>query len=72
MRTTTPILTIMTGCDVEYLQWWPDGRPKYATVSLTFAEIVQDPRRVRFHDFKSLQSLGALYVVQNSLASGSK
>jgi len=60
------IMTIMTGCDVEYMQWWPDGTPKYATVSVSFAEIVQDPRTVRFHDAAALRESGGAYVRFNS------
>lgn len=60
------LMTIMTGCDVEYMQWWPDGTPKYATVSLGFSEIVQDPRSVRFHDAAALRKDGFAYVRFNS------
>ena len=65
--TSDSLMSIMTGCDVEYMQWWPDGVPKYATVSLSFSEIVQDPRKVQFQDASALNFLGQkLYVDSNS------
>jgi hypothetical protein len=58
------VLCIMQGCDVEYLQWWPDGVPKYATVSLSFAELAQSPTSVAFQSSDFLRLLGRTYVAQ--------
>lgn len=35
------ITAIMLGCDVEWIQFFPSGMPRIATVSLSFAQIAQ-------------------------------
>lgn len=42
------VYSLMTGCDVTYPRLFPSGHPRIAEVSLTFAEIVQYDRLVRF------------------------
>lgn len=37
------ILAVMTGCDVTYNLLFPNGKPRNATVALTFKQIVQRP-----------------------------
>jgi len=44
------ITCVMTQCDVTYQAWFVNGFPRVIEVSLTFAEVVQSGRRVRFHD----------------------
>lgn len=39
---------LMTGCDVSYVRLFPSGYPRIVEVSLTFAEIVQYDRLIRF------------------------
>lgn len=58
------VLCIMQGCDVDYQQWWPDGTPKYALVSLSFAEVVQSPANVAFQSSDFLRLLGRTYIAQ--------
>lgn len=36
------IYAVMTGCDVTYQLAFPDGTPRYAVVSLTFKQVVQN------------------------------
>lgn len=43
------ILTVMTGCEVTYVAWFPNGRPRIVEVALTFAEVVQQGDSVKFH-----------------------
>jgi len=62
------IMAIMLSCDIEWMQWWPDGTPKEATASLTFAEIVQTPTSVRFQGGEFLRNLAARYVRQSGAA----
>jgi hypothetical protein len=38
------IYAIMTSCDVNYMLAFPDGTPRRANVSLTFRQIIQDPK----------------------------
>lgn len=42
------VYALMTGCDVTYSRLFPSGHPRIVEVSLTFAEIVQFDRVVRF------------------------
>jgi hypothetical protein len=56
------ILAIMQSCDVEWLQWWPDGTPKEATASLTFAEVVQTATSVQFQGRKFLRDIAKGYT----------
>ena len=41
---------LLTGCDVNIRAWFPDGTPRFATLSIQFTEVVQLPDTgVRFH-----------------------
>lgn len=42
------ITAIMTACEVEWVQFFPSGMPRIATVSLAFAQIVQFRGVVQF------------------------
>lgn len=54
-RGTDHLLTVMTQCDVTYQAWFPGGHPRIIELSLEFAEVVQEGRRIRFHDRRSFQ-----------------
>lgn len=49
------LLCVMTGCDVDYLGWFPDGTPRIATVSLSFNEILRDWQRKSFVNAEMLE-----------------
>jgi len=40
---------IMTQCGVTWKKWFPDGTPRLAEVSLSFAETVQIPQGLQFY-----------------------
>jgi len=42
------ITAIMTGCEVEWVQYFPSGFPRIATASLSFAQIAQFKGQVEF------------------------
>jgi len=53
---------IMTRCDVEYRAWFQDGTPRYATIDLEFAEVVQgDPRESSAINFKDRNNFSAAW-----------
>lgn len=43
------IVCVMTGCEVTYEAWFPNGAPRIIEVALEFAEVVQQGDSVKFH-----------------------
>lgn len=56
------VLTVMTQCDVTYAQWFESGVPRIVEVALSFAEVVQEAARVRFHDRRDMFLSGHAFV----------
>ncbi len=49
------VLTVMTGCEVTYEVWFPNGSPRIIEVALEFAEVVQEGNSVKFHSRHSMR-----------------
>ena len=45
------VFVVMTQCDITYEQFFPNGLPRIATVSLGFAEIPQQDGYIRFPEW---------------------
>jgi hypothetical protein len=43
------LVCVMTGCEVTYEAWFPNGSPRIVEVALEFAEVVQRGDSVKFH-----------------------
>lgn len=59
------LVTVMTGCEVTYEAWFPNGAPRIVEVALEFAEVVQQGDSVRFHsrdEMKGAAGVSALRV----------
>ena len=62
------LVTVMTGCDVTYEAWFPNGKPRIVEVQLEFAEVVQRDNSVRFHSRGDM--IGAADVTSMAVFSG--
>jgi len=62
------LVTVMTGCEVTYEAWFPNGKPRIVEVALEFAEVVQQGSSVRFHSRGDM--LGASEVTSLAVFSG--
>ena len=58
------ILCVLTSCEKQYKDFWPDGSPRRMDASLSFVEIVQEDGKVFWHSRDSLE------VKQNSSSWG--
>jgi hypothetical protein len=60
------LVTVMTGCEVTYEAWFPNGSPRIVEVALEFAEVVQEGNSVKFHSRHNMQtSAGATALKVN-------
>jgi len=57
---TGGILCVMTGCEVTYEAWFPNGAPRIIEVALEFAEVVQRGDSVKFHSRDRMTLSGAV------------
>ncbi|HUW09628.1 MAG TPA: hypothetical protein VM537_07835 [Anaerolineae bacterium] len=62
------IQAVMTGCDVTYMKSFRDGKPRLATVSLGFQQVVQTPSDGVVYRTRSqlLESIGGVYGLPTS------
>lgn len=53
---------IMTGLDIETKNWFPSGRPRLVSASLTFVEVIQIGRNVLPYGRKNMASIASKYT----------
>jgi len=58
------VLTVMTGCEITYEAWWPNGSPRIIEVALEFAEVVQEGNSVRFHNREDMKLSAGVKVLK--------
>lgn len=58
------LITVMTGCEVTYEAWFPNGKPRIVEVALEFAEVVQHESRVRFHSRDQMVGAGEVTALK--------
>lgn len=58
---TLPVLVAMTQCDLTYQAWHPDGTPRFATVDLSFVELVSGPNGIKYRDRDDVEPSAVRY-----------
>lgn len=62
------MLCLMTQCDITYKKWFPDGTPRLAEVSLSFAETLQKPgSNVQFYGNEVVTSIWGRYTYKKGM-----
>ena len=70
---TDTILTVLKSAPVTYEAWFPSGKPRIATVQMSFAEVVQTSRgagetsQIKYLGRSSFEKVGAKYSYRGTV-----